>query len=82
MKILENEELPGKHAFIANLHSYLGNVCIGKRDLDTGLQHHNLDLEIGEKQWVYTVNDNIIAPIKFQLYHLIAYVKITHTIIT
>ncbi|WAR06390.1 TTC25-like protein [Mya arenaria] len=49
MKILDGEDFPEKESYIATLHSYLGNVAIGRRDYEKGLGHHNMDLEIGEK---------------------------------
>jgi hypothetical protein len=50
LKILDTEDLPDKHVHMSSLHSYLGNVCMSKKDYERGLDHHNKDLAIGEKQ--------------------------------
>ncbi|XP_060604151.1 outer dynein arm-docking complex subunit 4-like [Ruditapes philippinarum] len=49
LKILDTEDLPDKHVHMSSLHSYLGNVCMSKKDYERGLDHHNKDLAIGEK---------------------------------
>lgn len=50
LRKLEHEDLEEKFPYMALLHSYVGNVCIGRRDFERGLEHHNKDLKIGEKQ--------------------------------
>lgn len=52
LRRLEHEDLKEMHPYMALLHSYVGNVCIGKKDYERGLEHHNKDLDIGEKQLV------------------------------
>lgn len=50
LKILDSEDWPDKFQHMATLHSYLGNISIGKKNYEGGLDHHYKDLAIGEKQ--------------------------------
>ena len=50
LRRLEHEDLNDKYPYVALLHSYVGNVCIGRKNYERGLEHHHKDLEIGEKQ--------------------------------
>ncbi|KAL4229383.1 hypothetical protein ACF0H5_012422 [Mactra antiquata] len=52
LKVIEAEDWPDKFPHVATLYSFLGNVCISRKDYERGLEYHYKDLDIGEKHQI------------------------------
>ncbi|KAK3577960.1 hypothetical protein CHS0354_020799 [Potamilus streckersoni] len=49
LEAIETKDFLNKPQSVSSFHSFLGNAYMAKKDYETGLKHHQIDLDIGQK---------------------------------